>query len=160
MEGKTYEAAGVSLALAESVVERLRAAVESTGTTGFGAFAGLYPLDDERLLAASMDSAGTKLDARAQGGAAARDRRRSRRALHQRRDHDRRGAALLPRLRRRRTRSTLEQVAELVEGAAETCRAAGCALLGGETAEMPGVYREEELDFAGTCVGLVARERT
>jgi phosphoribosylformylglycinamidine cyclo-ligase len=48
-------------------------------------------------------------------------------------------------------------VAELVEGAAETCRAAGCALLGGETAEMPGVYREEELDFAGTCVGLVAR---
>ena len=51
----------------------------------------------------------------------------------------------------------MEQVAELVEGAAETCRAAGCALLGGETAEMPGVYREEELDFAGTCVGLVAR---
>jgi phosphoribosylformylglycinamidine cyclo-ligase len=53
---------------------------------------------------------------------------------------------------------SLEQVAELVEGAAETCRAAGCALLGGETAEMPGVYREEELDFAGTCVGLVARD--
>ena len=51
----------------------------------------------------------------------------------------------------------MEQVAELVEGAAETCRAAGCALLGGETAEMPGVYREKELDFAGTCVGLVAR---
>jgi len=51
----------------------------------------------------------------------------------------------------------MEQVAELVEGAAETCRAAGCALLGGETAEMPGVYREQELDFAGTCVGLVAR---
>ena len=61
MEGKTYEDAGVSLAFAESVVERLRAAVESTGTTGFGAFAGLYPLDEERLLAASMDSAGTKL---------------------------------------------------------------------------------------------------
>jgi phosphoribosylformylglycinamidine cyclo-ligase len=53
---------------------------------------------------------------------------------------------------------SLEQVAELVEGAAEICREAGCALLGGETAEMPGVYREEELDFAGTCVGLVERE--
>jgi phosphoribosylformylglycinamidine cyclo-ligase len=51
----------------------------------------------------------------------------------------------------------LEQVADLVEGAAEVCRAAGCALLGGETAEMPGVYRDEELDFAGTCVGLVRR---
>ncbi len=54
---------------------------------------------------------------------------------------------------------SLEQVAELVEGAAETCRAAGCALLGGETAEMPGVYREDELDFAGACVGLVERDR-
>jgi phosphoribosylformylglycinamidine cyclo-ligase len=53
----------------------------------------------------------------------------------------------------------LEQVAELVEGAAEVCRAAGCSLLGGETAEMPGVYREQELDFAGTCVGLAERER-
>ena len=49
----------------------------------------------------------------------------------------------------------LTQVAELVAGAAEVCRAAGCALLGGETAELPGVYREEELDFAGTCVGIV-----
>ena len=40
MEGKTYEASGVSLALADSIVGRLRAAVESTGTSGFGAFAG------------------------------------------------------------------------------------------------------------------------
>jgi phosphoribosylformylglycinamidine cyclo-ligase len=52
-----------------------------------------------------------------------------------------------------------EQIAELVEGAADVCRAAGCALIGGETAELPGVYREEELDFAGTCVGIVERER-
>src|SRR5256885_11935719 len=52
----------------------------------------------------------------------------------------------------------LEQVAELVEGAAEVCRAAGCMLVGGETAELPGVYRDEELDFAGTCVGIVARD--
>src|SRR2546421_429563 len=43
--------------------------------------------------------------------------------------------------------------------AAEVCREAGCALIGGETAELPGVYREQELDFAGTCVGLVERER-
>jgi phosphoribosylformylglycinamidine cyclo-ligase len=39
------------------------------------------------------------------------------------------------------------------------CRAAGCLLLGGETAELPGIYREGELDFAGTCVGVVDRER-
>jgi phosphoribosylformylglycinamidine cyclo-ligase len=50
-------------------------------------------------------------------------------------------------------------VVELVEGAAGVCRAAGCALVGGETAELPGIYREEEIDFAGTCVGLVERER-
>src|SRR5947209_15707636 len=55
-------------------------------------------------------------------------------------------------------RIDLEQVAELIEGAAEVCRAAGCALVGGETAEMPDVYREGELDFAATCVGLVERE--
>ena len=62
---QTYAAAGVSLATADAVVERLRAAVESTRTPGvrgaFGAFAGLFALDDERLLAASTDSVGTKL---------------------------------------------------------------------------------------------------
>ena len=52
----------------------------------------------------------------------------------------------------------LEEVAELVDGAAEVCRAAGVALVGGETAELPGIYAEGELDFAGTCVGVVARD--
>ena len=52
-----------------------------------------------------------------------------------------------------------EQVAELVEGAAEVCREAGCVLIGGETAELPGIYQQDELDFAGTCVGIVDRER-
>jgi len=51
------------------------------------------------------------------------------------------------------------QVVELVEGAAEICREAGCLLIGGETAELPGIYQESELDFAGTCVGLVGRDR-
>ena len=51
------------------------------------------------------------------------------------------------------------QVVELVEGAAEICREAGCLLIGGETAELPGIYQESELDFAGTCVGLVERDR-
>ena len=55
-------------------------------------------------------------------------------------------------------RIELEQVAELIEGAAEVCRTAGVALIGGETAEMPDVYREDELDFAATCVGVVDRD--
>ena len=51
----------------------------------------------------------------------------------------------------------LDEVAELVDGAAEVCRAAGVALVGGETAELPGIYQHGELDFAGTCVGVVDR---
>ena len=51
----------------------------------------------------------------------------------------------------------LEEVADLVDGAAEVCRRAGVALIGGETAELPGIYAPGELDFAGTCVGIVGR---
>jgi phosphoribosylformylglycinamidine cyclo-ligase len=51
------------------------------------------------------------------------------------------------------------EVAELVAGAASVCRSLGCAILGGETAELPGIYRAGELDFAGTMVGLVRRDR-
>ena len=61
MTDPTYESTGVSLATANAVVERLRKAVESTGATGFGHFAGLFPLDDTRLLAASTDGVGSKL---------------------------------------------------------------------------------------------------
>jgi len=49
------------------------------------------------------------------------------------------------------------QVADFVRGAAEACKATGCALLGGETAEMPGVYMEGELDVVGTIIGVVDR---
>ncbi len=153
-----YEAAGVSIAKGESVVERIRAAVESTGTTGFGAFAGLYPLDEQRLLAASTDSVGTKL-------ILARERGQLRAcgadlAAHCINDVITTGAEPLFLLDYVAANAIdPEQVAELVEGVAEVCRAAGCMLLGGETAELPGIYRDEELDFAGTCVGLVERER-
>lgn len=158
MEGQTYEAAGVSLATAGAVVGRLRAAVESTGAKGFGAFAGLYPLDERRLLAASTDGVGTKLIlARERGAlrACGADL-----AAHCINDVITTGADPLFLLDYvAANRIELEQVAELVEGMAEVCRAAGCALLGGETAELPGIYRDDELDFAGTCVGVVDRER-
>ena len=52
-----------------------------------------------------------------------------------------------------------ERVAELVSGVAEGCVRAGCALLGGETAEMPGFYKEDEYDLAGFTVGVVERGR-
>ncbi len=50
-------------------------------------------------------------------------------------------------------------VAEIVEGMAEACSAAGCALLGGETAEMPGVYHDGAFDIAGTLVGVVDKAK-
>ncbi len=155
---RTYEAAGVSLATADAVVERLRAAVESTGAAGFGRFAGLFPLDEHRLLAASTDSVGSKLMLERRAGKlrwGGMDL-----AAHCIDDVLCSGAEPLFFLDYVAASTIdLEQVAELVEGAAEVCRAAGCALIGGETAELPGVYRDDELDFAGTCVGIVERDR-
>jgi phosphoribosylformylglycinamidine cyclo-ligase len=154
----TYEEAGVSIEKGEAVVERLRAAVESTGATGFGAFAGLHPLDERRFLAASTDSIGTKpMVARPRGalrncGADM--------AAHCINDVITCGADPLILLDYvAANRIELEEVAQLVEGAAEVCRSAGVAIVGGETAELPGIYREGELDFAATCVGTVERDR-
>jgi phosphoribosylformylglycinamidine cyclo-ligase len=156
--GRTYEASGVSLAAAEEVVGRLRAAVESTGAEGFGAFAGLYPLDERRFLAATTDGVGSKLVLSRRAGRL-RDAGRDL-AAHCIDDVLTTGAEPLFLLDYVAAHELdLEQVAELVDGAAEVCREAGCALIGGETAELPGVYREQELDFAGTCVGIVDRER-
>src|SRR2546429_374414 len=130
---------------------------ESTGARGFGGFAGLFPLDGRRLLAASTDSIGTK-------PIVARPRGRLRdcgsdMAAHCINDVLTTGADPLFLLDYvAAARIDLEQVAELVEGAAEVCRAAGVALVGGETAEMPDVYRDGELDFAATCVGIVRAE--
>ena len=157
MSRKTYAEAGVSLTSAAAVVERLRSAVESTGATGFGAFAGLHPLGDGRLLAASLDSIGTKpIVARPRGalrncGADI--------AAHCINDVITTGAEPLLLLDYVASAEIeLEQVAELVEGAAEVCRQARVALIGGETAEMPDVYRNGELDFAAACVGIVGRD--
>lgn len=52
-----------------------------------------------------------------------------------------------------------EQLAQVVSGIAIGCREAGCALLGGETAEMPGFYPDGEYDMAGFCVGIVEKEQ-
>jgi phosphoribosylformylglycinamidine cyclo-ligase len=160
-ERRTYATAGVSLATAGAIVERLREAVESTRTDrvegAYGAFAGLYALDERRLLAASTDSVGSKLVLARQAGKlrwCGADL-----AAHCINDVLTTGADPLFLLDYvAASQIDPEQVAELVEGAAEVCRAAGCAILGGETAELPGIYKEDELDFAGTCVGIVDRD--
>lgn len=160
MSERTYAAAGVSLAAADGVVERLRSVVATTATPSalgsIGGFAGLYALDERRLLVASTDGVGSKLVLARRAG-----RLRwcgADLAAHCINDVLTTGADPLFLLDYvAASRIELDQVAELVEGAAEVCRTAGCALLGGETAELPGIYREGELDLAGTCVGLVDR---
>jgi phosphoribosylformylglycinamidine cyclo-ligase len=160
-DDQTYAAAGVSLATAEAIVDRLRVAVDATRTPevegSFGSFAGLYAIDARRLLAASTDSVGSKLVLGRRAGKlrwCGADL-----AAHGINDVLTTGAAPLFFLDYVAA-STIDanQVAELVEGAADVCRAAGCAILGGETAELPGIYRDEELDFCGTVVGLVDRD--
>ena len=127
-ENQTYASAGVSLATAEAVVDRLRAAVASTRTPGvvggLGAFAGLFAIDDRRLLAASTDSVGSKLVLARRAGKlrwCGADL-----AAHGINDVLTTGAEPLFFLDYVAA-STIdpEQVAELVEGAAEVCRALG-----------------------------------
>jgi phosphoribosylformylglycinamidine cyclo-ligase len=119
-----------------------------------GGFAGLYRIDEGRLLAAATDGVGTKLEIARQTGrldtvgidlvAMCVD------------DVACTGAEplfFLDYLAVGRVEPT--RVASIVEGVAEGCRRAGCALLGGETAEHPGVMADDAFDLAGFCVGLV-----
>ena len=158
--GATYGQAGVSLAKADAIVSRIRQAVESTRTPpvagALGGFAGLYEIDGDRLLAASTDGVGTKLILARKAGRL-RDAGADL-AAHCINDVVTTGAEPLFFLDYvASSRIDLEQVEQLVAGAAAVCRTAGCAILGGETAEMPDVYKADELDFVGTCVGLVER---
>jgi phosphoribosylformylglycinamidine cyclo-ligase len=151
----------VSLAKAGDVVDRLRTAVESTRTSAafgeFGGFAGLYALDGDVLLAATTDSVGNKLGLCRLADrldVAGRDI-----GAHCMNDVATTGAEPLFILDYVAAGELdLEEVTELVSGLAGVCRDAGCVILGGETAELPRVYRKGELDFVGTCVGLVRRD--
>lgn len=128
---------------------------------GLGAFGGLFALPSgyrEPVLVASTDGVGTKTVVAAalgQYGAIGRDL-----VNHCVNDILVQGAKPLFFLDYVAS-SKLEpqQVADVVTGAAAACREAGMALLGGETAEMPGVYQPGQLDVVGTIVGLVERER-
>jgi phosphoribosylformylglycinamidine cyclo-ligase len=150
----SYAAAGVSLATAGAVVERLRAAVESTGATSFGAFAGLHRLDADRFLAASTDGVGTKLIlARARGrlrdcGADL--------AAHCINDVLTCGAEPLMFLDYVAANEIrLDEVAELVEGAAASAARPG-SRWSGRDGRAAGHLCGGRARLAGTAVGVVA----
>ena len=164
-ERKAYTASGVDVAAGERAVELMRAAVEAThgphvigGLGGFGAAVAIPPGYREPVLVSSTDGVGTKTVIAAQLGrydtigrdlvAMCAD------------DVVCSGAAPLFFLDYVAVgRLDPLGVAELVGGIAAGCAEAGCALVGGETAEHPGVMDAGAFDLAGCCVGIVERSR-
>jgi phosphoribosylformylglycinamidine cyclo-ligase len=157
-EGLSYAAAGVDIAAYERALERVRPLLAATAgpevAAGVGPFAGLYRLPSGGYLAASADGVGTKIKV-----AIALGRHRGigvDLVNHCVNDIATTRARPLFLLDYFATGSLQEDVfGEVVAGLAEACQAAGCALLGGETAEMPGLYALGDYDLAGFIVGLV-----
>lgn len=159
-----YAAAGVDIDAGRRAVELMRAAVRATHTPqvvaeadGFGGLFALTDLPERPLLVASTDGVGTKVKLAAEHG--------SWRGIgadivnHCLNDILVQGARPLFFLDYIAVdRLVPENVAAIVTGAAAACLVAGCALLGGETAEMPDVYAAGSCDVAGTIVGLVDRQ--
>ena len=157
-EGLSYAAAGVDVAAYERALERVKPLIAATHgpevAAGVGPFAGLFALPGGRHLAASADGVGTKIKV-----AIATGRHRVIGAdlvNHCVNDIATAGARPLFFLDYFATgRLDPDVFAQVVEGMTAACREAGCALLGGETAEMPGVYALGDYDLAGFIVGLV-----
>lgn len=163
MSKSSYKAAGVDLSAAADALSGIRQAVTSTYDDrvlgGLGAFGGMFELrdlPDQPVLVASTDGVGTKTMVAAQL-----DRVEGlgqdivNHCLNDILVHGARPLFFLDYIAS--SRLSPELIARVVTGAAEACRAAGMPLLGGETAEMPGVYRTGELDLVGTIIGIVGK---
>jgi phosphoribosylformylglycinamidine cyclo-ligase len=154
-----YRAAGVDTEASAKAVALIGDLAATTRrrevAADIGGFAGLFAIDEDRFLAAATDGVGTKLEIARMTGrldtigidlvAMCAD------------DVVCTGAEPLFFLDYLAVGRVIpERVATIVEGIAQGCRLAGCALLGGETAEHPGVMPEDGFDLAGFCVGVVA----
>jgi phosphoribosylamine--glycine ligase/phosphoribosylaminoimidazole synthetase len=163
----SYAAAGVDIDEGSRAVAEMKASVEATHDNGVlkgvGSFGGVFSAAaitelDDPVLVASTDGVGTKVELAARLGVVRGVGTdivnhciddvlvQSARPLF---FLDYIAASVLD----------ADMVAEVVGGMADACRAAGCALLGGETAEMPGVYQPGAFDIAGTLVGVADRSR-
>jgi phosphoribosylformylglycinamidine cyclo-ligase len=161
-EGLSYAAAGVDIEAYERALERIKPLIAATHgkdvAVGVGPFAGLYTLPDGTHLASSADGVGTKIKVAIAAGA--------HRGIgtdivnHCVNDIATAGARPLFFLDYFATGKLDPEVfTQLIEGMTQACAAAGCALLGGETAEMPGMYALGDYDLAGFIVGLVEAGR-
>ncbi len=165
-EGTTYKAAGVDIDAGEALVRRIAPAAARTARPGadarLGGFGGLFDLCAagfrDPVLVAATDGVGTKLEiAQALGRHRGAGIDLVAMCVN---DLAAQGAEPLFFLDYFATGALdADAAAEVVEGIAEGCIAAGCALVGGETAEMPGFYPAGRYDIAGFAVGAVERER-
>ena len=163
---ESYEKAGVNLEAGYEVVRRIKKHVASTSRLGvmgnIGAFGGMFDLSalkvEEPVLVSGTDGVGTKLKIAFASG------------IHDTIGIDAvamcvndvlaQGAEPLVFLDYVAVGKNHPEVVEaIVAGVAEGCRQAGCALVGGETAEMPGMYDEDEYDIAGFTVGAVEKSK-
>src|SRR5512145_1099402 len=161
-----YKAAGVDIDAGNETVRRIRGLARSTFTSGvlsdIGSFGGLFQLESGRfrepILVASADGVGTKLKIAFMTGQHATVGTDL--VNHCVNDVLVQGAEPLFFLDYLATGRLSPVIAEcVVGGIAAACRDNNCALLGGETAEMPGFYADGEYDLAGFIVGVVDRER-
>ena len=158
-----YKQAGVDIDAGNLAVERMKPAIRATYNAGVladvGSFGGLYALNDlpgSPVLVASTDGVGTKVKLAAElGGWAGIGHDIVNHCVNDILVQNARPLFFLDYIAS--SKLVPEAVAAVVVGVAEACRAANCVLLGGETAEMPGVYSEGAFDLAGTVVGLVDR---
>jgi len=160
----SYKSAGVDIDAGEALVENIKPLAASTRRPGAGAelggFGGLFDLKaagfNDPILVAANDGVGTKLKVAIEAG------------IHDTVGIDLvamcvndlvvQGAEPLLFLDYMATgKLDVAQMTDVVEGIAEGCRQAGCALIGGETAEMPGMYQEADYDLAGFSVGAAER---
>jgi phosphoribosylformylglycinamidine cyclo-ligase len=165
MSGVDYRQAGVNIDAGNETVRRIKALARRTYTpgvlSGVGSFGGLFALGktvEDPVLVASADGVGTKLKVAFMAGV--HDTIGVDLVNHCVNDILVQGARPLFFLDYLATGQLAPDVAEqIVAGIARACEDNGCALLGGETAEMPGFYADGEYDVAGFIVGLVARGR-
>jgi phosphoribosylformylglycinamidine cyclo-ligase len=166
MSPLTYKKAGVDIDKADAFIKKIKPLLEKTERSGcigkIGGFGGFFRPDtagmSDPLLVASTDGVGTKLI-----------------LAEQQQKYDTIGIDLVAMCVNDVVVSGAEplffldyiacgkldpeQLADVVKGIAAACREAGCALIGGETAELPGMYEEGKMDLAGFCVGMVSGDR-
>ena len=161
----TYAGAGVDIAAAESSKHRIKALVESTFTAGargaFGGFGGMFrvpPNARAPLLVSSADGVGTKIKVAIEAGR--HDSIGHCLVNHCVNDILVQGAEPLFFLDYLAFGKLVPEVVEqVVAGVASGCRENGCSLVGGETAEMPGLYTPPDYDLAGFIVGWVEEDQ-